>query len=50
MGIVFDAMDLFGVSSLENNFIVSQLPEIAKESANIGKTLEWENFFNNDQY
>ena len=35
----------FGVSSLENNLIVMQILEIAKESANTGKVIKWDEFF-----
>ncbi|WP_350286635.1 Gfo/Idh/MocA family oxidoreductase [uncultured Croceitalea sp.] len=35
----------FSVSSLENNLIVMQILEIAKEAATTGKTIAWDTFF-----
>jgi predicted dehydrogenase len=35
----------FGVSSLENNLIVMQILEAAKEAARSGKTIHWDEFF-----
>ena len=39
-------IDSFGVSSLENNLIVTQILEAAKHSAKTGKTVVWKDFFN----
>nr|WP_286942245.1 Gfo/Idh/MocA family oxidoreductase [Allomuricauda sp.] len=38
-------VDSFGVSSLENNLIVTQILEAAKHSAKTGKTVIWKDFF-----
>ena len=35
----------YGVSSLENNLLVTQILEAAKHSAKTGKTVVWEDFF-----
>lgn len=35
----------FGVSSLENNLIVMQILEAAKEAARSGRTIHWDEFF-----
>jgi predicted dehydrogenase len=35
----------FGVSSIENNLIVMQILEAAKEAASSGKTIHWDEFF-----
>ena len=40
-------MKPYEVSSLENNRIVMQILEASKESAKTGKTVIWEDFFNN---
>ncbi len=39
-------LDKFSVSSLENNLIVMQILEIAKEAARTEKTMDWDKFFN----
>ncbi len=39
------AVDTFGVSSLENNLIVTQILEAAKHAAETGKTVVWKDFF-----
>ncbi len=38
-------VEVFGVSSLENNLRVMQILEIAKHSATTGKTVDWESYF-----
>lgn len=40
----------YSVSSLENNLIVMQILEIAKEAASTGKTIDWNIFFAQPQH
>ena len=39
-------MDSFGLSSLDNNFVVMQILEAAKHSSKTGETVVWDEFFN----
>ncbi|EAR02903.1 Gfo/Idh/MocA family protein [Maribacter sp. HTCC2170] len=40
-------MESFGLSSLDNNLMVMQILEAAKESAKTGRTIVWDEFFAN---
>ncbi len=40
-----EAVPPFGLSSLENNMVVMQILEVAKQAAETGKTVKWEEFF-----